>query len=87
MSSIIPAPSDLNLTKAEEAAYEIMATKLPKGGRTSEQKERSDHKKQLSEDLREKGGDLNNLLQEKQSGRISQDEYDNIRKNYKLTGI
>jgi len=44
---VVPAPYDINMTKAEERAYEIMRGKIPMGARTEEQADRSKFKADL----------------------------------------
>ena len=84
---ITPAPYDLNMSEAEKTAYDIQATKLPIGGRTSEQKDHSDLLKDLRKEMRKTGGDDSKALEEKKAGNITQEEYHELRKDYKLTGL
>jgi hypothetical protein len=45
---ITKAPADINMTKAEKKALEILKSKLPQGARTSQQFEKSKLKKKIS---------------------------------------
>ncbi len=84
---ITPAPYDLNMSRAEKRAYEMMARKLPVGGRTTEQKERSDHKRELAIELRATGGNFGRINQELRTHVISKEEHDDLKENYMLTGL
>lgn len=76
---ITPAPYDINQTKAETLAHEIIALHQPIGGRTQEQADRS----RLIGDLtrqykRGDPGAMDNIFKAYQEGRISHRQMQNI---------
>ena len=83
---ITPAPSDLNMTKAEKRAYEFMQEKLPAGGRTKEQKDDSDYKRELTKELQH-GSNPEILDKAIEEGKISIREANHIEDTYNKSGL
>src|ERR1035437_2321977 len=84
---ITPAPHDLTMTKAEKRAYEIMQEKLPIGGRTKENAEKSKMKGDLTKSLQESKGDTTKLMDAYRKGDISESEANYIYENYNKSGL
>ena len=84
---IVPAPYTMNMSEAEKAAYEIMISHLPVGGRTQEQKDQTDLKKSIEMNLRKTKGNTSELEAEIQKGAVSVETAKTILKEFQLTGI
>ncbi len=83
---ITPAPYDLNMTPAEKRMSEIIASKQPVGGRTKEQSEHKDLKKDLLHEYKQTG-DTSVLGKAIRAKDITFDEGKEIRKQSHLTPI
>jgi hypothetical protein len=84
---ITPAPRDLNMTKAEKRAYEIMQDKLPVGGRTKEQADESEFKRELTKRLQAGENPVKVLGDAYSDGKISESEANYIYENYNKSGL
>ena len=84
---VLPAPYSLNMSEAEKAAYEIMISHLPVGGRTQEQKDQTELKKSIEMNLRKTHGNTSELEAEIQKGKVSVETAKTILKEFQLTGI
>jgi len=79
---ITPAPYSLSMTPAEKTAFEIASSKYDVGGRTQDEKDQSDVKKKLRDELRSNGGDLTPLKQALNAGAINASEFKKLKEDY-----
>ena len=83
---ITPAPYDVNMTKAEKAAYEMAKAKIPVGARTKEQAKHSQEKAEIRNEYME-SKDVKVLNQALKDGKISSRERTEIIKQSKMTQL
>lgn len=82
---ITPAPYDINMTSAEKRAMEIMRSKLPEGGRTTEQAQTSKAKTELRRAAQ--AGDYGELRKAVSDGTITREQYRDILKQSKMSSL
>jgi hypothetical protein len=75
------------MTKAEKRAYEIMQDKLPVGGRTKEQADESEFKRELTKRLQAGENPVKVLGDAYSAGKISESEANYIYENYNKSGL
>lgn len=84
---ITPAPRSINQTKAERLASQLVQQRIPQGGRTQEQADRSDLERQITRDLKLHKDVRSEAVQALRDGKISAKELVQTIKDSKLTPL